>query len=207
VAGKIRITENGPDLVKDYIPPCTSVLSHPKLISYHYQFDKFFNQLEVDVATILKKIHDKEQSNPLALTVKYISEPLLYFLSTTIQGFGWQVPVQPPVYMIGHIASCARVLRNAIDSCSGKAREELLNYFVEWCNIKQGEFEKMLLRTINFQYEHVEIQKSIDTMVYFSDVVSQLFSKLSSLEYIGKKKETSIFVKEQPTAKKSFLAD
>jgi hypothetical protein len=43
-------------------------------------------------------------------------------------------------------------------------------------------------------------------MVQFAEVISPLFSKLSALEYIGKKKETSIFVKEQ-TVKKSFLAD
>ena len=43
-------------------------------------------------------------------------------------------------------------------------------------------------------------------MMKFTDVIATLFNKLSILEYIGKKKDTNIFVKEQ-TGKKSFLAD
>jgi hypothetical protein len=43
-------------------------------------------------------------------------------------------------------------------------------------------------------------------MLSYSEVIATLFNKLSILEYIGKKKETNIFVKEQ-TGKKSFLAD
>ena len=43
-------------------------------------------------------------------------------------------------------------------------------------------------------------------MMKFTDVIATLFNKLSILEYIGKKKDTNIFVKEQ-TGKKTFLAD
>jgi hypothetical protein len=204
--GKVHISETGTELVKDYIPPCTSVLSHPKLVAFHAEYDKFLSQLEVDVVTIIKKIRDKEQTNSLATTLESIADPLLYFLSTNILGFRWNIPVQPPIHMCEQIAQVARIMKNALDANSGKTKEELLNYFTEWCTLNQGDFETILFRTVNFEYQHSNMQKTLTIMMQFAEIISALFSKLSTLEYIGKKKETSIFVKEQ-TVKKSFLAD
>ncbi len=206
IIGKVRMNENQPELIKEYIPPSSSVLSHPRLIAAHTEFDKFFSQLELDVVGILKKIKDKDQSNDLAKSVSSINVNLMHFLSDNILEFRWKIPVQPPVFMFEMVGRCARVLRNSIDTQSGKAKEELLNYFTEWCSLNQGDFEKILINTINFQYDHNNISESLDIMANFAEVISALFSKLSTLEYIGKKKDTSIFVKEQ-TVKKSFLAD
>jgi hypothetical protein len=204
--GKVRITELGTELVKDFIPPCTSILSHPKLVNFHTEFDKFLSQLEVDIVTIKKKIREKEQTNSLAVSLELLADPLLCFLSTNILGFRWNIPVQPPLLMCEQIAQVARIIKNALDANSGKAKEELLNYFTEWCTLNQGDFETILFRTVNFEYQHSNMYKTLATMMQFAEVISSLFSKLSTLEYIGKKKETSIFVKEQ-TVKKSFLAD
>jgi hypothetical protein len=206
ILGKVRIKDNQPELIKEYIPPVNSLLSHPRLISAHTEFDKFFSQLELDIVGIMRKIKDKDQSNDLAKSVSAISNNLLNFLSENILEFRWKLPVQSPLFMFEMVGRCARVLRNSIDTQSGKAKEELLNYFTEWCSLNQGDFEKILLATINFQYDHNNISATLDIMAEFAEVISSLFSKLATLEYIGKKKDTSIFVKEQ-TVKKSFLAD
>lgn len=205
--GKIHVAEGGPELVRDYIPPCTSVLSHPALVSSHADFERFLGQMETDLVTIMRKIKDKEQTNVLAVTLASIAEPLLFYLSTGILAFRWKIPSQPPLLMFEYIAQGARIIKNSLDASSGKAKEELLNYFTEWCTISQGDFETMLLRTVNFDYDHSDIRKTLDIMTQYAEVISALFSKLSTLEYIGKKKETSIFVKEQTVNKKSFLAD
>jgi hypothetical protein len=204
--GKIRIVDQKPELVMEYIPPCTTVGSFNMLVRIHAGFDKFFGQLELDLLKTLKKISEKEQSNVLARAVAHLSENLLYFLSTHILEFRWKMIDQPPLYMFEYIARLARLIRNTIDSNSGEAKEELLNYFTDWCNLKQGEFEKSLLSAINFQYEHSNIYDTAIQLIGFSEVIATLFNKLSILEYIGKKKDTNIFVKEQ-TGKKSFLAD
>jgi hypothetical protein len=108
--------------------------------------------------------------------------------------------------MFEYIARLARLIKNTIDSNSGEAKEELLNYFTDWCNLKQGEFEKTLISTVNFEYDHSNSYHTLLLMMKFTEVIATLFNKLSVLEYIGKKKDTNIFVKEQ-TGKKSFLAD
>jgi hypothetical protein len=207
VIGRIHLAESGPELVRDFIPPCTSVGSHPVLVASHADFERFLGQLELDIVTILKKIKDKEQSNILALTLASVAEPLLYYLCTEILAFRWVTPSRPPLLMFEQIARGARIFKNYLDASSGKAKEELLNYLTEWCSVNQGDFEAMLLRTVNFEYDHNDIRKTLDIMIQYAEVVSSLFGKLSTLEYIGKKKETSIFVKEQTVNKKSFLAD
>jgi hypothetical protein len=204
--GKVHISESGPELVKDFIPPCTSIQSHPKLVFLHAEFDKFLSQLELDLVTIIKKIREKEQTNTLAITLERIANPLLDFLSTNILGFRWHASVQPPLYMCEMIAQSARIIKNSLDANPGKAKEELLNYFTEWCTLNQGDFETVLSRTVNFEYQHSNLYQTLAIMAQYAETISMLFSKLSTLEYIGKKKETSIFVKEQ-TVKKSFLAD
>jgi hypothetical protein len=210
--GKVRITDGTPILVEEYIPPCVSVRSFPALMKAHAEFDKSLSQLEIDLLKILKKINEKEQTNVLARTVAHLSENMLYFVSTVILDFRWKVIDQPPLGMIEVIARLARLIKNTIDSNAGEAKEEMLNYFTDWCNLKQGEFEKYLHATVNFNYLHTDIYSSLLQMMQFQEVISTLFSKLSVLEYIGKKKETNIFVKEQttpqpPSSKKSFLAD
>jgi hypothetical protein len=204
--GKIRIADHKPELIKEYIPPCTTVQSFNMLVRVHAEIDKFFGQLELDLLKILNKIKEKEQSNVLARVVAHLSENLLYFLSTGILEFRWKIIDQPPLYMFEYIARLARLIKNTIDSNSGEAKEELLNYFTDWCNLKQGEFETTLISTINFQYDHSNSYPTLVQMMKFTEVIATLFNKLSILEYIGKKKDTNIFVKEQ-TGKKSFLAD
>ncbi len=118
----------------------------------------------------------------------------------------WQLIDQPPLYLFENIASFARIIRNTIDCNTAAQKEELLNYFTTWSELKQGDFEKLLVYCINFEYDHNEISNNIDQFSEFVLIMTSLFTKLESLAYIGKKKETSIFVKEQ-TSKRSFLAD
>ena len=207
MVGKIHIGESGPELDKEYIPPCHSILSHSKLVALHTEFDRFLSALEPDLVTILKKIEEKEQTNILATTLASIAGPLLQYLSTTILYFRWQVPVEPPLAMLEIIARSARIMKNYLEASPGKAREELLNYLTEWCTLKQGDLESVLHRAVNFDYDHSDMMPAFQTMAEYAGLIGPLFSKLSTLEYIGKKKETSIFVKEQTVNKKSFLAD
>jgi len=204
--GRIIKVDGKPEIDKEYIPPCTSVQAHNQLARLHAEFDRFLGQLELDVIKILKKIHEKEQSNLLALVVAQLTEYLMFFLSTNILDFRLKVADQTPLAMFETIARCARLIKNSIDSNSTKAKEELLNYFAEWCSLSQGEIDEMLINTVNFQYEHTRIHETVVIMTKFAEVISTLFSKLSNLEYIGKKKET-LFVKEEQKVKKSFLVD
>jgi hypothetical protein len=105
-------------------------------------------------------------------------------------------------------------MKNTLDCFIGSGKDELITYFTEWCNVKQGELEGAITTLSNHQYDHIDINDSIDKVSMFTKMISKLFYQLSRLEYIGKRRESGIFVKEevaktdgQPPKRRSFLAD
>lgn len=204
--GKISLGQDNHEILDNYIPACMTIRSHKGLLEFHSSVEKFFNQLELDVLSILRKINDKKQDTSLAKSVKILAENLLQYISTFNLKLRWELPDRPPVYLFEGIAGFARLIRNTIDSQASASKEELLNYFTNWSELKQGDFEKLLVYCINFEYKHNEILNSVEQFGEFIQIMSSLFNKLESLAYIGKKKDTSIFVKEDKP-KRSFLAD
>ena len=117
--------------------------------------------------------------------------------------------------MIGKVSSLARIIKNTLDFYLGSGKEELVNYITEWSNMGQGELEGAIVNLSNQQYDHLDINSSIENVSRFTKVISKLFYQLSRLEYIGKKRDPGIFVKEETVNKqdgpspkrRSFLAD
>ena len=204
--GKVAFTSDAIEINEDYIPPCASMQSHQKLIDFGLSAEKFFNQLELNVISIIRKIREKDQDSTLSKTVYVLSDQVLTFCSTNNLKLKWQFPVMSPLALFELMAGFARIIRNTIDCNTAANKEEMLNYFTSWSEMKQGDFEQVLLQTINFDYQHHEVLETLFLFADFAQVISNLFAKLESLAYIGKKKETNIFVKEQ-TSKRSFLID
>ena len=68
-------------------------------------------------------------------------------------------------------------------------KEELANYFSDWTTLSPGAFEKILEDTIAIEYDHLQIHNAISTIVVFAETITNLFTKLSGLDYIGKSKK------------------
>lgn len=206
IIGKLTILPDRMEITENYIPACMSIRSHISMMNFHSSLVRFYDQLENYLLSIVKKIREKSQDSGLASSVQNLSLNLVEFISLNSLKIRWQLADQPPIYMFENIASLARMMRNTIECNTSANKEELLNYFTSWSELKQGDFEKLLVRCINFQYSHIEIADHIEQFSEFLRIISSLFTKLESLAYIGKKKETNIFVKEQ-TSKRSFLVD
>jgi hypothetical protein len=204
--GKITCKSDAIEINEDYIPASTSMRSHQKLIDFRLSVEKFFNQTELNLVSIIRKIREKDQDSSLSESVLRLSEYLLSFVSTNTLKIKWLLPEQAPLCLFENVAGFARIIRNTIDSNSAAQKEETLNYFTNWSELKQGDFERLLVQCINFEYNHNELINSIYEFTEFVQIINNLFTKLESLAYIGKKKETNIFVKEQ-TSKRSFLMD
>ncbi len=204
--GKLFLKPDRIELFDEYLPACMSIKSHSTLIGFYSMVEKFYNQLELNLLSIIGKIKEKGQDSTLALSVLTLALNLLNFISINNLKIRWRIPDQPPIGLFENIAGFARIIKNTIDCNTAAHKEELLNYFTSWSELKQGDFEKLLVYCINFEYNHNEISISIDQFSEFIHIMTSLFAKLESLAYIGKKKETNIFVKEQ-TTKRSFLAE
>jgi hypothetical protein len=124
---------------------------------------------------------------------------------------------EAPSLMLSHVSSMARLIKNSLDIYVNTGKEELMNYFVEWCDVNQASLDAVITELGNHKYVHEDINGAVVKVSDFTKTISSLFYKLSRLDYIGKKKDANIFVKEEivntdtaeNSAKKrrSFLAD
>ncbi|TPN81244.1 hypothetical protein [Aquimarina algicola] len=211
--GKIAFNDSVPYLAEDFIPPCASIQSHQDLKYTYSEIATFFNALEKYSMNIIQKIYQKKQSNDLAKMVLTLSQNLLQHLGSMIPEFRFNDRHAPPINMITRLVSTARIIKNNLDVYIGTGNEELLNYLTEWCDLNQGAFENVLVEMIELEYQHTDINKALQSVSGFTKLMLSLFKKLNELDYIGKKSDSNIFVKEEVIAKedvknrRSFLLD
>lgn len=193
-----KITRNGdrPELIENFIPPCVSVQSHPDLRYTFGQVGEFFNALELYATQVIQKIHQKKQANDLAKMVLTLSNDMLVYLRGMMATYRINDKHASPVAMVIKIINLARTIKGSLDVYVGTGKEELLNYLTDWCDVNQGAFENVLEQTIGLEYLHTDINDAIDNISEFTVLMSTLFKKLNELDYIGKKSDSNIFVKE-----------
>lgn len=214
--GKLSIEDQRVVVDEDYVPPCTSVNSHPDLLEIQAGLEQFYSKMELYSLQIMQKIMQKKQSNDMSLIVQKLCENIISFTAGQLADLRSTGSIQSPVYITSKSSHLARLMKNTLDCYQGNGKEELINYFTEWCNTSQGELESVIVNLSVHQYNHLDIITSVDRISKFTKLVSKLFYQLSRLEYIGKRKETGIFVKEEvvkqnndnpPQKRRSFLAD
>lgn len=203
--GKIVAKAGESKIDSHYIPPSISIASHPKLQDLYMEIDRFYGQIELYATQIAQKIYAKKQSNSLAVMMEMLSDKALNYLGMEINRFRWISPHASPAHMLLSVVSFARTLKNFIDARSGAGKEELLNYFAEWCNVSQGDFEILFSDVINADYNHSQMDKVIAKIAQFMKMLEELFSILSRLDYIGKKRDGSIFVSENTDERDSVI--
>jgi len=72
VIGKAVYQEGHYVVDSQYIPPCASVASHPRLIQYYKAFGWGLNELQVSSFKIIRKIHDQSQPSDVARHVQML---------------------------------------------------------------------------------------------------------------------------------------
>lgn len=192
------ILENGRISINtDYIPPCSSVVSHPGLIRYYESFSNLINELQLTAFKIIDKTTGKESITPLGKNIRLLSEKLLDYIAQIFfnyRNLGYQ---QSPVYIAGYCSNLAHVFFTGIKMIESREREEILKYFYEWRDVTPGNFEELLARNIELIYDHQNINSSMSVIEEFLKVMVALWNKLSMLEYIGQRKENIVVAEQQ----------
>jgi hypothetical protein len=157
----------------------------------------FLASLERYCTQIVQKIFRKSQQNDISELVLFLCDRIMLYLGQALTSTRWNLLYDSPEALFFTMASMARVIKNTIDLRIGSGKDELMNYLSEWCDLKQGEMESMLNSISNMTYEHIDVNKNISEAAVFVKVVARLFNTLSKLDFIGKRKESGIFVKEE----------
>lgn len=211
--GKVNLEDGKPVVDADFIPPCRSIQSHADLKFTYTEVGVFLNQMEAFSLQIIQKIHQKKQSNELAKMALYLSEQVMYYLNASISEFRFKDKYEPPVMMISKLVNLGRVIKSSLDVYVGTGKEDFLNYLTDWCDLNQGAFENVLIETIELEYVHSDINATLLKISSFTKLMLSLFKKLNELDYIGKKSDSGIFVKEEVVenteekGRRSFLLD
>ncbi len=201
IIGKISAAGQNLRGDNDYIPPCYSINASPDLVSLHAELDQFLSKLEILSSQIVQKIFKRNQQNEISELVMFLCDRIMLYLSQAITNMRWMMIHESPAALFACIASLARVMRNSVDMRIGSGKEEMLNYLTEWCELKQGELESMLESLANIRFDNNDINRNIVKVTPFVRITLKLFETLSKLEFIGKRKDSGIFVKEEKIGK------
>ncbi|WP_346237420.1 hypothetical protein ABDK00_018475 [Niabella insulamsoli] len=197
IIGKIAVAGHQAVVDEHYLPPCFSVSASQDLMGLHAELDSFLAGLEQNCSLIVQKIYKKSQNNELSELARFLCDRVILFLSQAITDYRWLNLHDSPVVMISRIVALARTIKNTIDLRTGSGREELMNYLCEWCDLNQGGLDSMLSNMAQLRYNHNDINQSVDAIIVFAKTIGKLFSTLGGLEFIGKRKESGLFVKEE----------
>ncbi len=198
--GTLSLKAGVVSLNDDYIPPCAVIAAHADLVGLMQDIDTFLGNLESRCSLIIQKIYKKNQQNELSELVQFLCDRMVLHLAPVIVQFRWRMLYESPGRLIEAISSLARVMKNTIDLRIGSGKEEMLNYMSEWCELNQGELETLLMSVASMRYNHNDVNALIPQVVKFLKVTDRLFDTLNKLDYIGKRKESGIFVKEEKEA-------
>jgi hypothetical protein len=195
---------NGVEVVVDYnfIPPCTSISSYPKLKQDYQELGGLLGEIGTYATAIVQKVKTEKQKTELALNVNYLAEKIVFFLAEKIAKYRWTVSQQPPVYMIETFLSFAYIIKSCIDCQTEKDRESMITYFQEWTGLSPAQFQKRLNDLIETEYNHQDIAVAIQEIKTFTAVIVKLFKQMSKLKFIGDQVDSGVVIGETREQKK-----
>jgi len=194
--GRIRKSADRYVVDGNYIPPCTSMGSHPDLLIYYNSFAQQLSSIEKSSKSIISKVLNKQNQTELAENIRQICEEVLRFISAIYFDFRNKGRYLPPIEIVKYFSTLAHICFVSLNFIKSSEKEDLLKYFYEWSDITPGSFEEMLANTLDLMYEHDKIRSTMINIEAFITTISELWIKLSQLEYIGQHKE-NIIVSEQ----------
>lgn len=103
-----------------------------------------------------------------------------------------------PIDVLEAVSSLAHIMYVSFSYLSGTQKEETQKYFYEWSDVTPGSFDEQLADTLEMLYEHTDIRASMVRAYSFMYTLTELWQRLSTLEYIGQHKE-NIVVSERTT--------
>lgn len=175
-----------------YIPPCTTMSSHPTLVEFMKKTVEKLNVLKNHSTTIVRSNKYKQVGNKLAQNTCGICNEILEFVSRNIFEIKQILPGQPPIYFVNRISVLANNISTYLGQMEDRQKEELLQYYHEWENVRPVDFESVLGELMELNYEHTDITKSLVSIKKFLDTLILLWQKLSLLEYVGQRKDNIV---------------
>lgn len=206
VVGRIRLRGGRYEMDSDYIPPATSMDSHPELVKYYRQFGSRLSEIEKSSKMIISKINSRSTKSPVGEHLKKVCEEMMRYIAGIYFVYRNTGRQSTPMEVIGHFSTLSHICYSSLQFLENQEKEQLLNYFYEWSDVTPGTFEELLSGTLGILYDHNNIRTTmmeVDTFLYH---ITELWTRLSGLEFIGQRKGNVVVserMHHQETAKQS----
>ncbi|SFI49621.1 hypothetical protein [Halpernia frigidisoli] len=196
ILGKVTIKSGIAQVDERFIPPCTSLESHPKLVEYYNQYSHSMSNLRIYAFKILQKVAHKNQNDELAFNVKTVCKTVVNHISENYFSFKNIVYNQPPIFMMNVFSKLALHLYNDTQMMIPAELEEMLNYSLEWSEVAPHTLLNQLSNVAEIDYVHHDTGEIFYNTQIMLKSLEQVLGKLSELDYIGQRKE-NVIVNEQ----------
>jgi hypothetical protein len=207
--GELLLTDGVLQPVSHFIPPSTTLASHPALLQALHQLDFQLTELEADAFKIIHKVKLRpDKRSALADLVRGLSEHTVFALAQQLTTLRLMAAAQPPIYLLDALLRVAKQFKTSLDSLTEAEREELLKYIEQWSETLPATLLGALKTAVTLSYSHQLIHEHLRQQQYLWQLIGGIFRQLSQLEYIGKNKEGwQTFINENPVATAAPVAE
>lgn len=199
VVGSIQVNKNQVTINDQFIPAVMNAAAHADVLQWYASLMKVLENIDYKSVQIIQKIIQKNQQNDLSKLVQKLCESVSAVLNVYLSRCSITQGNIAVTELMITLSSLARSIKNAVDMNIGTGKEELMTYLSEWVNITPGAFEETLTKVSVVTYDCVDTNNNIASVNYFITTVNHLFDTLYKLDFIGKKKDSGLFIKEENT--------
>lgn len=196
VVSKVLWTNGLFSIDQNYIPPVISVLSNNQLKSFGKSLLQVLLNIKNYTIKIAKKNNSQINSNKLVANTFSICEELQIYYSDNIFGLENITFKKSPIYLTNDLVVLANKLSVTLSIMDDKEKEQLLQYYYQWTDIKPSELIDAIVDAVNIKYSHIEVSKTLNILNKFVAILERILKKMSELEYIGQRKD-NIVVNEE----------
>ena len=136
--GRLRKNGNRCEVDGNFIPPCTSMSSHPDLKGYYTKFGQLVDSIEKASFDILAKVENAEKQTDLATNIGMLCRHVMLFISDIYFSFRNEGQYYSPLRFLNVFSTLAHHLYVCLSFMDKEEKEDLLKYFNEWNGIPQA---------------------------------------------------------------------
>jgi hypothetical protein len=202
VVGELVYTEGALRPVAQFIPPSTSLSSHPSLLKWLHQLEHLLQEIETDAFKIIHKVKLRfDKKSALSEEVQFLAERTVFALAQQLTTLHLTAAEQSPIYLLDSLLRIAKQVKTALECFTEGEREELLKYFEQWSETAPAALLGALHGAVAIRYDHHRVHEHLEQQLILWQLLANIFRQLTQLEYIGKNKEGwKTFINENPVA-------
>jgi len=202
VVGELLYAEGALRPVPQFIPPSTSLTSHPALLKWLHQLEHILQEVETDAFKVIHKVKMRpDKKSNLSDQVQLLSERTVFALAQQLTSLHLSAAEQPPIQLLDSLLRMAKQVKTALDCLTEAEREELLKYFEQWSEMLPATLLNALSDAVTMRYDHHRVHEHLEQQYALWQMIASVFRQLTQLEYIGKNKEGwQTFINENPVA-------